>query len=49
MHTSLQIPPATLFEKIPLQQTIDENAIADLDSKRINQPNLFPSQPDTFG
>jgi len=43
MHTLLQILSVTLFEKMPLQQALDETAMADLDPKLINQLNLFDS------
>jgi hypothetical protein len=43
MHTLLQILSVTLFEKMPLQQALDENAMADLDPDLLNQLNLFDS------
>ena len=43
MHTLLQILSVTLFEKMPLQQALDENAMADLDPELLNQLNLFDS------
>jgi len=43
MHTLLQILSVTLFEKMPLQQALDETAMVDLDPKLINQLNLFDS------
>jgi len=43
MHTLLQILSVTLFEKMPLQQVLDENAMADLDPDLLNQLNLFDS------
>lgn len=43
MHTLLQILSVTLFEKIPLQQALDENAMADLNPDLLNQLNLFDS------
>jgi transposase len=43
MHTLLQILSVTLFEKMPLQQALDENAIADLDPELLNQLKLFDS------
>lgn len=41
MHTLLQILSVTLFEKMPLQQALSENAMADLDPDLLNQLNLF--------
>ena len=43
MHTLLQILSVTLFEKMPLQQVLDENAMADLDPDLLNQLSLFDS------
>jgi IS4 transposase len=43
MHTLLQILSVTLFEKMPLQQALDENVIDDLDPDFRNQLNLFDS------
>lgn len=43
MHTLLQILSVTLFEKMPLQQVLDETAMADLDPDLLNQLNLFDS------
>lgn len=43
MHTLLQILSVTLFEKMPLQQALGENAMAELDPELINQLNLFDS------
>ena len=43
MHTLLQILSVTLFEKMPLQQALDETAMADFDPKLLNQLNLFDS------
>lgn len=43
MHTLLQILSVTLFEKIPLQQALDENAMTDLTPDLLNQLNLFDS------
>ena len=43
MHTLLQILSVTLFEKMPLQQVLDENAMADLNPDLLNQLNLFDS------
>ena len=43
MHTLLQILSVTLFEKMPLQQALRENAMADLDPELFNQLNLFDS------
>ena len=43
MHTLLQILSVTLFEKMPLQQALDGNAMADLDPEILNQLNLFDS------
>ena len=43
MHTLLQILSVTLFEKMPLQQALDKNAMADLDPELLNQLNLFDS------
>jgi hypothetical protein len=43
MHTLLQILSVTLSEKMPLQQALGENAMADFDPELINQLNLFDS------
>jgi hypothetical protein len=43
MHTLLQILSVTLFEKMPLQQALDENVMADLNPDLLNQLNLFDS------
>jgi IS4 transposase len=43
MHTLLQILSVTLFEKIPLQQALDENAMAHLNPDLLNQLTLFDS------
>lgn len=41
MHVLLQILSITLFEKMPLQQALDEPAVADSNPKLLNPLNLF--------
>ena len=43
MHTLLQVLSVTLFERMTLQQALDENAVADLDPELLNQLNLSDS------
>lgn len=47
MHALLQTLSITLFEKMPLQQALDEPAVANSDPKLLNPLNLFDAWPDS--